>query len=123
MRVALLLALCLFSTGVRAEFSAKDYLARHDAAKGDVEKFIWKRHIEDTQNGMSWANSTLVTGRHETPLYCTPNKVVLTSEQLVDILKRYLEQYKDYKDLGSQPMALVLLMALQEDFPCNAAQK
>ena len=68
MRVVLLVALCLFSTTARADFSANDFLAKYDAAKSEVEKFIWSRHISDTQNGFSWANSFLDTTRHEPPL-------------------------------------------------------
>jgi hypothetical protein len=117
----LLAALCLFSTAARAE-SANEFLAQYDAAErsSSIERSTWERHVLDTENGFSWANSMMHVGRHQTPLYCKPGKVEFTSKQLVDILRRYLEENKD---LGSKPMALVLMMALQEDFPSKAEQK
>jgi hypothetical protein len=121
MRFLLLAALCLFSTVACAE-SANEFLAQYGEAErsSSVERSIFERHVLDTENGFSWANSMMHVGRHQTPLYCKPGKVELTSGQLVEILRRYLEENKD---LGSRPMALVLMMALQKDFPCKAEQK
>jgi hypothetical protein len=46
-----------------------------------------------------------------------------TSDQLVVLLRRYLEINKGNKELGSKPMGLVLMRAFQEIFPCDAEQK
>jgi hypothetical protein len=120
-RVVLLVALCLFSSGAGAE-SANQFLAQYDAAErsSSNERSILEGHVLDTENGFSWANSMMHVGRHITPLYCKLATVEFTSEQLVDILRRYLEENND---LGSKPMALVLMMALQKHYPCKAEQK
>jgi hypothetical protein len=120
-RIVLLAALCLFSTAAEAE-SANQFLAQYEAAEqsSSMERSIWEGHVLDTENGFSWANSMMHVERHITPLYCKPGTVEFTSERLVDILKRYLDENND---LGSKPMALVLMMALQKDFPCKAEQR
>jgi hypothetical protein len=120
-RIVLLTALCLFSTAAGAE-SANQFLAQYDAAErsSSTERSIWRGHVLDTENGFSWANSMMHVERHITPLYCKPGTAEFTGEQLVDVLRRYLEENND---LGSKPMALVLMMALQKDYPCKAQQK
>jgi hypothetical protein len=120
-RIVLLVALCLFSTAAGAE-SANQFLAQYDAAErsSSAERSMWEGHVLDTENGFAWANSMMHVERHITPLYCKPATVELTSGQLVDILRRYLEENND---LGPKPMALALMMALQKDYPCKAEQK
>ena len=123
MRVALLIALCLLSsTAARADWSADEFLARYGAAKSDLEKSIWQRHIEDMSTGFEYANVALIY-RGDTPLYCQPKKIALTAEQLADIMKRFLEDNKNAKGLGSGPIGAILLLALQDAFPCDAKQK
>jgi hypothetical protein len=111
----------LFSSAACAE-SANQFLAQYDAAErlSSTERSIWESHVLDTENGFSWANSMMHVERHITPLYCKPGTVEFTSEQLVDMLRRYLG---DNNDLGSKPMALVLMMALQKNYPCKVEQK
>jgi cell division protein ZapA (FtsZ GTPase activity inhibitor) len=56
MRFALLVALCLFSTGARAEFSASEFLERYQSAKEDVAKFYSnkKQNTSPTFKDLIW---------------------------------------------------------------------
>ena len=118
MKAALLVSLfCFFSIEVSAEMDAKTLLKTYDvAAPKDKEIVLFT--ISRTQNGMSWANSALRTQRKEDPLYCVPSNVVLTGEQIVDILRRHLKEDPSAEEV---PYGLVMLLALQKTFPCNGA--
>ncbi|MEW6640989.1 MAG: Rap1a/Tai family immunity protein [Pseudomonadota bacterium] len=50
-------------------------------------------------------------------LFCLPAKLVLTNEQLDDIMKRWAD--KQTANLDSTPMAAILLAALKDAFPCR----
>jgi len=120
MKSALLVSLfCLFSTEASAEMDAKTLLKAYDVAT-PKEKDVVLFTITRTQNGMSWANSALRMQRKEDPLYCVPDNLVLTGEQIVDILRRYLNEEPS---AGERPYGLVMLVALQRTFPCNIERK
>jgi len=54
-----------------------------------------------------------------TPLYCVPEKVVLTGEQLIDILRRWVESKRPrHPRIESAPVPTALLYALRDAFPC-----
>ena len=118
MKAALLVSLfCFVSIESSAEMDAKTLLKTYDvAAPKDKEIVLFT--VSRTQNGMSWANSALRTQRKEDPLYCVPSNVVLTGEQIVDILRRHLKEDPSAEEV---PYGLVMLLALQKTFPCNGA--
>ena len=120
MKAALLVSLfCFVSIEASAEMDAKTLLKTYDvAAPKDKEIVLFT--LSRTQTGMSWANSALRTQRKEEPLYCVPSNVVLTGEQIVDILRRHLKEDPSAEEV---PYGLVMLLALQKTFPCNVEQK
>ena len=62
---------------------------------------------------MGWYN-TWVDSKQR--LYCEPPKLTLTVDQIFDIVERYIEKHSD---AGSQPIGLVILIALKDAFPCD----
>ena len=68
-----------------------------------------------TGNGLSWANAGL-NSEHKPLLFCVPEKVALTSEQELDILKRYVHENPASADMS---LGGVLLSALIDAFPCH----
>jgi hypothetical protein len=50
-------------------------------------------------------------------LFCLPPKLVLTNEQLDDMMKRWAE--KQTVSLDGRPIGLIALAALREEFPCQ----
>jgi hypothetical protein len=65
--------------------------------------------------GMLWA-SVVSEKEGNQPLFCPPLKLGLTSEQTVDVVRRYVE---DHPSTGSSPAGLVTLYALRDTFPCK----
>jgi hypothetical protein len=66
-------------------------------------------------NGFSWANAQLYVD-HKIRLFCVPDKVVLTPDQELDILKRYVLEHPIYADASAGG---ALLAALVDAFPCH----
>ena len=100
----------LATTPAFAELSAKSILER--LAQGDSAS---KFYLMGNGNGLSWANSALYN-KHMPLLFCVPEKVALTSEQELDILKRYVVENPATAD---RPVGAVLLTALIDAFPCK----
>jgi hypothetical protein len=65
--------------------------------------------------GLSWANATL-NSEHKQLIFCVPEKVALTSEQELDILKRYVQANPEF---GNLSVGAVLVAALIDAFPCH----
>jgi len=53
---------------------------------------------------------------HQVQIYCVPEKLALADEQIVGILKRYVQTHLEKRGL---PLGLVLLIAMRETFPCK----
>jgi hypothetical protein len=53
-------------------------------------------------------------------LYCAPETPKLTGDQLIDILRRWVEANRTKApDIDTAPPASALLYALEEEFPCS----
>lgn len=74
-------------------------------------------HIQGVETGLSWAN-TILKDRKQAPLYCQPEKLVLTTPQVIDIIRRTLEKDTFQPDMT---IDLVLAVGLMNTFPCHAA--
>jgi hypothetical protein len=88
---------------------AKSILERLE--RGDSNSKIF---LMGVGNGLSWPNGQL-HNTHKPQLFCVPEKVALTFEQELDILKRYVREHPASADT---PVGGVLLTALIEAFPC-----
>jgi len=114
---------CLLSTAVHAEPDAPTFLKHYDEADLATKKSL-ERWISDIQNGMSWANAELLD-RSQPPLYCPPDSLVLTGQQLVDILRREVT-WREVTTPGvvaKVAFPAVLLLALEKSFSLPFAIK
>jgi hypothetical protein len=109
-RMILALAVCLSASAAHAQVTAEVLLKNYDMATPDGKQYLGEVlvHFED---GVSWANVM----RKDARLYCLPRQLVLTGEQLIDILRRELKQRPGSENY---PYQLILIMALQRVFPC-----
>jgi hypothetical protein len=115
MRAAFLVcALCLISTAARAEVDATKFLSTYDALPPGEVKQQLAQYLDYIEDGMGWANSVLQS-RNDQQLYCLPPSLTLTGDQLVNMVRRKVQQIPK---LGEEPVGLVMLFALQEVFPC-----
>ena len=98
------------------EMSAAALLTKYDGANAEGRECV-QLVVGYTENGLSWANAYL-QHKGEAPLYCQPERLALTAEQSIDILRRYVN---DHPAAGNEPFGLGLFDALQETFTCPAA--
>jgi len=96
------------------ETSAKVFLEHYDRMEGR-EKDLWGIVFGQGHNGMEWVNSWLES-KGRKPVFCTPAKIALTDDQVIDIMRRYVEANSDYQN---HPFGFVLLYALIDAFPCK----
>jgi hypothetical protein len=114
MRFRLLaLGLAMLSTIGHAEPTANEVLKN---IKGDNGlSTFYTAYITGNLNGLGWANADL--GNAGRPrLYCEPEKLGITADQSVRILRDRVEE--DPK-LGTLPAGFAMLLALQRTFPCK----
>jgi hypothetical protein len=71
--------------------------------------------VQATGRGFSLAN-TAIARRGQSPLYCQPNNLVLTGEQIIDIISRFVEINPA---LEKATWEAVMLEALENLFPCR----
>jgi hypothetical protein len=83
--------------------------------KGDQREAV-EFYLRGLFAGYSWAN-TVLWSEGKTPLFCEPEKIVLTVDQELDILARHIEHVPAN---GKVPVGLAMLHALRDAFPCTA---
>jgi hypothetical protein len=115
MRLAFLIgALCLFPIAARAEVDVGKLLDIYDHSGNSADKSDIVNMVRSIQIGMMWANAFLEM-RNEKPLYCSPRKMALTGEQIIDMLRR---EVIDKPSQANNPTGLVMMQTFQEVFPC-----
>ena len=117
MRLALAICgYCLLSGAAHAEPDANKFLRDYDAATA-AEKRLMSEGLSRVELGMSWVNVFLTENRNERSVYCPPNTLALSGDQLVDVLRK---EVKGTPEEASRPYGLVLLLALQKAYPCQS---
>ena len=108
--------LCLMSVAAKADIA--DILRDYDHGTR-AEQALAKAILRATEAGFSAANTELKDERRETPLYCAPERLNLTGEQLIDILRRWVDAKRAQTPrIDTAPMPMGLLYALEDAFPC-----
>ena len=118
---ALLLALAVVTgsntqaLATAAQFlSTGDLLAAYDQGDAMSRQFVLLG-LAQIESGMALANAEL-RAKGIAPLYCAPSQLVLTGEQILDILRRYSASHPEASQ-GSY--AVAILRAAEEVFPCR----
>lgn len=100
------------STPAAAEITANEAIS---LAESKSELAI--ATISSMANGMSWMNVELeFSGKG--PVYCQPDKLAITDDQYVIILKEHIMRNPR---MANSSLGLALLNALKDTFPCKAA--
>jgi hypothetical protein len=113
-RLSIFCAAIVFATPAAAEMDADVFLKYYDAANLENRQ-LYERILGATENGISWASAKAMNDGQR-GIFCPPNKLALTDQQSVDILRRHVLAHTDHAKV---PYGLVLLLALQETFPCK----
>jgi hypothetical protein len=116
MRLALtIFSWCMLSGIAHAETDVNKFLQDYDRGTA-AEKRLMADSLARVESGMSWVNVYLAEDRKERPVYCPPNTLAPSNEELVGILRKEAEASPSE---GSRPLGLVLMLALQKAFPCS----
>jgi hypothetical protein len=107
-----LIAGLLMLSPAYAEPTAADVLAALGGSHPD-------QLVKVIAEGFSWANASL-SSDGKPPLFCTPQNLVLTPEQEIDILKRYVQ---DKPKFGGVEVGFALMEALKHAFPCKVTRR
>lgn len=92
--------------------SARDTLKKIDA--GNAESLVYSVQLNSLADGFGWANGQLqASGQPQ--LFCQPENLATTADQVASILRDYLKQNAT---MGDYPVGAVLLNALRFTFPC-----
>ena len=79
------------------------------------DRRIVENFISGIEEGLSWAN-VAVKNQRQPPLYCQPDHLTLTVPQIIDVMRRGIN---NDPALGDYPLGMVALIALQRTFPCR----
>lgn len=95
------------ATAAQADPDAQTVLS---GAKRD----LFKLYVDAVYQGINWSLKTQMDTTNSR-LYCPPEKAVLQYNQIIQTVQRYLASHSDSK---SFPFGKVLVLSLQDSFPC-----
>jgi len=104
----------LSAPALAEEANATIFLTVYDAARPEDKEHL-RNFVEALQGGVAWANAAMKNQKQK-PLYCGPEKLALTGEQVVDIMRKEVEARPS---VGQFPWPAVMIRALQNVFPCR----
>lgn len=90
-----------------------DFLTLHDEPLGRDQT---ETQIMGVQRGFIAANAYLTGTLKQSPMYCQPETLSLTADQLIEMLRRGV---KEQPDLDADDTAGALLAVMQRTFPCG----
>ena len=99
----------------RATMSLSAYEA---AATDPAARTVRKSHLLGALDGLDLTNRILVAGGAQ-PLFCRPSDRPITVERAEAIVDRYLGDNPDIGHQKTLPIVDVLMLALEEIYPCR----
>jgi hypothetical protein len=111
--------LALIGTAARAEISVKQYLTVAPSRDQSLIEMT-TAYINGMGAGFTWANGRL-NARGMPKLFCTPRSLSLNANNYIDILDKQISRMsqKETPGLDDLPIGFVLLLGLEETFPCK----
>jgi hypothetical protein len=97
------------------EANVKKVLDMYDTgSKADRESIV--TILTAVEDGMGWANIVLKKRKDTPPLYCVPDGFGLTGEQILEMLRK---EVNENPSSAEESYGLVILETLEKVFPCN----
>lgn len=90
-----------------------DFLTLHDEPLGRDQT---ETQIMGIQRGFIAANAYLTGTLRQPPMYCQPEALSLTADQLIEMLRRGVKEQPELDDHDTAP---ALLAVMQRTFPCG----
>lgn len=101
--------------GLTSSANAMTVIFKDYKAANNDERAFYLLYLDGVREGIIELNVVLEEKRQQ-PLFCLPEKLVLTIEQAEDIVMRQAEKITDPEQL---PIGLLLAQGLQNTFPCD----
>lgn len=112
MLLALFILLGFANSSARGEITVKQF----DKYEGQE---VFKLYIRGVGDGYSWANTALANNKQRL-LFCAPVKLTLSVDQYLQIIHDTIKGLRQTgKNIEDFPVEMVLLLGLQEMFPCT----
>ena len=112
MRIILAAALFVAMTQPALCGPVTDFLKLHDEPLGREQT---ETELMGVQSGFNAANAYLTGTLQQAPMYCLPQMLSLTADQLVDLLRQGV---KEEPALDQEEVPSALLEVLRHSFPC-----
>ncbi|HEX4078145.1 MAG TPA: hypothetical protein VHX61_04630 [Rhizomicrobium sp.] len=112
--------ICLVSLGpnaARAEQTVSNFL---QTVEEPLDRERAETLLAGINSGFMQANTWLAETRHEAPMYCVPEELVFTEDQLLSLLKKGADEDPA---MGDMKVPAALLAVMRKTFPCAAAPK
>ena len=106
----------LLATSIAVSASARTVTVESYLKDKNYFKTFDEAWLDGVYNGLESANAALMTSK-QTPLFCSPLKMAMTESQIKSILDRFISAHKDKVGM-SDSIDMLLLIALEETFPC-----
>ena len=107
------LAALLFAPPAAAEPTVEQYLA----SRGE-DRTVLTAYIIGAQDALGWTNAALQE-RGDAPLFCVPERLALTRDQVVDIVDRFAAAKAEVLEEEVMYLSLFVMFAMQDAFPCS----
>ena len=101
--------------GLTSSANAMTVIFKDYKAANNDERAFYLLYLDGVREGIIELNVVLEEKRQQ-PLFCLPEKLVLTIEQAEDIVMRQAEKITDPDQV---PIGLLLAQGLQNTFPCD----
>ncbi|TSB04569.1 hypothetical protein [Sphingorhabdus contaminans] len=103
-----------FASPVHAEQTAEYFITKIDGP--DLTTAVMAKQLLNAYAiGITWAEWDAVK-RGASPVICMPDKLALTVDQTVDILRRAMT---NNRSIAEAPAGLALMESLKSTFPCK----
>ena len=107
--------IALILLGLTSSANAMTVIFKDYKAANNDERAFYLLYLDGVREGIIELNVVLEEKRQQ-PLFCLPEKLVLTVEQAEHIMMRQAEKITDPDQL---PIGLLLAQGLQNTFPCD----
>ncbi|MGH6878211.1 MAG: hypothetical protein ACREHV_12690 [Rhizomicrobium sp.] len=111
---------CFGLLGPNMAHAAETVTSFLQAVDEPLDHSVAVTRLSGIYSGLSQANSYLADDRREAPIYCVPEQLALTEDQMVSLLRKSVQEDAQ---MGQMPVSAALLVVMKKTFPCAAAAK
>ena len=112
--------ICLVSLGANSAWADQTVSKFLQTVEEPLGREGAESFLAGINTGFMQANSYLAQARQESPLFCVPEQLALTEDQLLSLLKKGADEDTA---MGDMTVPAALLAVMKKTFPCAAAPK